>query len=172
MGATRNGDTLEFMEFNEKPENFSGLMEHAKETAWLDMQSSLQYVQDVCFGSNLVSGWWQDAASGMDLLEIIHRPQTRVEELLGMALVSQKIMLAVSELGEAMEGHRRNRMDDKLPHRKMLEVEIADAIIRLFDLAGGLGLHMDEAIPEKLKFNLHREDHKLDNRAKDGGKAY
>lgn len=48
-------------------------------------------------------GWWQDAASGMDLLEIIHRPQNRVEELLGMALVSQKIMLAVSELGEAMK---------------------------------------------------------------------
>ena len=117
-------------------------------------------------------GWWQDAVSGMDLLEIIHRPQNRVEELLGMALVSQKIMLAVSELGEAMEGHRRNRMDDKLPHRKMLEVEIADAIIRLFDLAGGLGFNMDEAISEKLKFNLHREDHKLSNRAKDGGKAY
>ena len=146
METTHNGDTLDF----------SGLLENGEATNWDELRGSLLYVQEVCFGVNHNKGWWQDAASGMDLLEIIHRPQNRVEELLGMALVSQKIMLAVSELGEAMEGHRRNRMDDKLPHRKMLEVEIADAIIR----------------PEKLKFNLHREDHKLDKRAKDGGKAY
>ena len=157
---------------NKNQVDFSGLVENGEATNWNELRGSLLYVQEVCFGVNHNRGWWQDAASGMDLLEIIHRPQNRVEELLGMALVSQKIMLAVSELGEAMEGHRRNRMDDKLPHRKMLEVEIADAIIRLFDLAGGLGFNMDEAIPEKLKFNLHREDHKLDNRAKDGGKAY
>ena len=44
-------------------------------------------------------------------------------------------MLAVSELAEAMEGHRKGLMDDKLPHRSMLEVELVDAAIRLMDMA-------------------------------------
>lgn len=42
-------------------------------------------------------------------------------------------MLIISELAEAMEGHRKNLQDDKLPHRKMLEVELADAVIRRLD---------------------------------------
>lgn len=50
--------------------------------------------------------------------------------------VGELLMLAVSELAEAMEGHRKNLMDDKLPHRAMFEVELADCLIRIFDLAG------------------------------------
>lgn len=46
-------------------------------------------------------------------------------------------MLIVSEFAEAMEGHRKNLQDDKLPHRKMLEVEVVDAFIRLLDYMGG-----------------------------------
>lgn len=46
------------------------------------------------------------------------------------------LMLVVSEIAEAMEGHRKGLMDDHLSHRKMFEVELADAMIRIFDLAG------------------------------------
>jgi hypothetical protein len=49
---------------------------------------------------------------------------------------NELLMLVVSELAEAMEGHRKNLVDDKLPHRKMIEVELADALIRLLDIAG------------------------------------
>lgn len=53
------------------------------------------------------------------------------------------MMLSISELAEAMEGDRKNLMDDHLPHRRMFDVELADAAIRLLDLAGayemGLG---------------------------------
>lgn len=70
--------------------------------------------------------WWQDPATG--------RPIERdAQELL---------MLTVSEISEAMEGVRRDLMDDKLPHRKMEEVEMADAYIRLLDYAGGFGLNL------------------------------
>jgi hypothetical protein len=71
-----------------------------------------------------------------------------------------------------MEGHRKNLMDDKLPHRKMQEVEIADAAIRIFDLAGAMGYDLGAAIVEKLSFNAQRADHKIENRLKPGGKAY
>lgn len=45
----------------------------------------------------------------------------------------EMLMLAVSELAEAMEGHRKKLTDDKLPHRSMLEVELADYVIRVCD---------------------------------------
>ena len=39
--------------------------------------------------------------------------------------IGELLMLAVSELAEALEGHRKDLMDDKIPERKMFEVEIA-----------------------------------------------
>ena len=46
------------------------------------------------------------------------------------------MMLVISELLEAMEGCRKDAMDDKLPEYPMFDVELADAAIRLLDLAG------------------------------------
>jgi len=51
-------------------------------------------------------------------------------------------LLIVTEIAEATEGLRKNLMDDKLPHRPMVEVELADAIIRLCDMAGGFGFQI------------------------------
>lgn len=45
--------------------------------------------------------------------------------------------LMLTEVGEAVEGERKNLADDKLPHRPMAEVEIADVVIRLADYIGG-----------------------------------
>lgn len=83
-------------------------------------------------------------------------------------------MLALihSEISEAMEGDRKGLMDDHLPNRKMFEVELADAVIRIFDLAGLHGLDLGGAIEEKLLYNMTRHDHKRENRAADGGKKY
>lgn len=86
--------------------------------------------------------------------------------------VGEKLMLIVSEIAEAMEGHRKNLMDDKLPHRSQLEVELADALIRIFDLAGGLNLDLAGAFTEKMHYNASRSDHKIENRRLEGGKKY
>lgn len=43
------------------------------------------------------------------------------------------LMLVVSELVEAMEGDRKDLNDDKLTHRKMIEVELADTVLRMLD---------------------------------------
>ena len=48
-----------------------------------------------------------------------------------------KLMLVLSELSEAMEGERKDLNDTHLTHRKMAEVEMADAFIRLLDFAHG-----------------------------------
>ena len=86
--------------------------------------------------------------------------------------VGEMLMLCVSELSEAMEGHRKGLMDDHLLHRSMIEVELADCMIRILDLSAGLGLDLGGAIAEKLAYNQQRADHKPENRRKPGGKKY
>lgn len=107
-------------------------------------------IQAMCHGVAVECGWWR-------------KPNRNVGEML---------MLCVSELAEGMEGARKGLMDDHLPHRSMLEVELADAVIRIMDMSGGLGLDIGGAIAEKLAYNTQREDHKPENRAKDGGKKF
>ncbi len=114
-----------------------------------------------------------------NLVRVTHQPNKKwwldlqTQEPLDVnKLIPEKLMLIVSELSEALEGHRKNLMDDKLPHRKMFEVELADALIRLWDLAGAAGLDLGGAYIEKMAYNEHREDHKRENRMAEGGKRY
>ena len=86
--------------------------------------------------------------------------------------VGELLMLIVSEIAEAMEGHRKNLQDDKLPHRPMIEVELADAVIRILDLSAGLKLDIGGAMVEKLAYNQVREDHKREHRLGPNGKKY
>lgn len=69
---------------------------------------------------------------------------------------AEKIALMHSELSEALEGTRKNTMDDHLPHRKTEEVELADAVIRIMDYAGAHALDVGGALVQKLLYNLQR----------------
>jgi hypothetical protein len=100
--------------------------------------------------------WWINPATG-DPIE-----RNRAEML----------MLIVSEIAEAMEGERKNLMDDKLPHRPMAEVELADAVIRIFDYASGLGYDLGGAYVEKMAYNAVRKDHTAAERLKPNGKKF
>ena len=86
--------------------------------------------------------------------------------------VGEMLMLCVSELAEALEGHRKGLQDDKLVQYRMLDVELADCLIRILDLCAGLNINIGEVFESKMDFNRTREDHKIENRKKEGGKKY
>ena len=123
-------------------------------------------------GASKAAGWWKHPATGDDLTALIQQPADKAEKVFSGSLVAQKLCLIHSEVSEAMEGHRKGLMDDKLPHRTMIEVELADAMIRILDLAGALGLDLGGAYVEKRAFNEVRPDHKAEAREGSGGKAY
>lgn len=125
---------------------------------------TLDELTEVVFKQNQAMGWWTNLETGEDLTSKLgEKPKRNVPEML---------CLIHSEVSEAMEGHRKNLMDDKLPHRPMLEVELADAVIRILDMCGGIGLDLQGAIYEKLAYNAQREDHKVENRLKENGKKF
>lgn len=124
-----------------------------------------------CHGAAVAAGWWHDKR-GEDLRELINNPSGSFDKVVAGALVAQKLCLIHSEISEGMEGHRKGLADDKLPHRPMIEVELADALIRIADLAGALNLDLGGAIADKLAYNATRADHKPEARAAEGGKAY
>jgi NTP pyrophosphatase (non-canonical NTP hydrolase) len=100
--------------------------------------------------------WWCDPRTG----EPIQRNR------------GEQLMLIVSEIAEAMEGERKNLPDDKLPHRPMAEVELADALIRILDYSHGHGYDLGGAYEEKMQFNAIRKDHTLEERLKPHGKSF
>ena len=122
------------------------------------LATAMQTLIDTCHGAAVRSGWWTDLKTGADLRVVNNVPE--------------KLMLTVSELAEAMEGHRKNLQDDHLPEFKMIEVELADAIIRICDLAGAKQYRVAEALEAKLLYNANRADHKPENRMLAGGKSY
>lgn len=100
--------------------------------------------------------WWLDPETG----EYLNRNK------------GELIALIHSEISECLEGVRKNLKDDKLPHRTMEEVELVDALIRIFDYAGAFRLDLEGAYQEKREYNAHREDHKHENRKLANGKKF
>jgi NTP pyrophosphatase (non-canonical NTP hydrolase) len=109
-----------------------------------------------CHGAAEEAGWYVDPKTGEPLDRNI----------------GEMLCLMHSEISEAMEGYRKNLNDTHLPTYPMITVELADLLIRAFDLAGYLDLDLANAVLDKLDYNQNRADHKLENRVKEGGKKF
>lgn len=87
--------------------------------------------------------------------------------------VGELLMLVTSELGEALESHRKGKFSDwelflndaskigdvesfKLHIKDTFEDEIADAVLRLLDLSARLNIDLEKHINAKVEFNKTR----------------
>ena len=91
--------------------------------------------------SNVIAGWWTDLETGL--------PKERCH--------SEMKMLQITELSEAMEGYRKNSMDDKLPQYKMLDVELVDCMIRQLDVIGYLLVKNSQFVIENYITSLQED---------------
>ena len=90
--------------------------------------------------------------------------------------VGTLLMLCVSELAEALEADRKEKKASKKTVDEIIgsegfhfdytfeteikdtfEDEIADTVIRIFDLCGGLGIDLEKHIELKMRYNKSRE---------------
>ena len=63
------------------------------------------------------------------------------------------------EVSELWEAHRKGMLDkpcDKMAELTCLEEELADVLIRCFDMAGALNVDLDAAVAEKMRYNSTR----------------
>lgn len=111
--------------------------------------TALQSIQKKIHTYNVSAGWYNKPREDGTLIALCH-----------------------SELSEALEGLRKNLMDDHLTSRQMAEVELADTIIRILDFAEYKGYDVAGALEEKFEYNKQRADHKLTNREKENGKSF
>lgn len=131
----------------------------------MNLMSAVNNLTAVCHGAAARAGWWIDSVTGQDVRQW--------PEHLFKLWVSAKLALCHSELSEALEGLRKDKADEHLPHRKSFEVEMADTLIRIFDLMGGLQqFDLAGAVVEKMHYNAQRADHKPENRQAEGGKSF
>ena len=137
------------------PEDMTAFKEYTPQ----QVADAVNVIVGFCHGNMVDAGWWRNPSTGED-------PRNNP------LCFSNKLMLAVSECAEAMEGDRKSLPDDKLPHLPMRDVELADALIRIGDLAGAFNLQLARSVVEKMVFNRRRKDHTHAGRLQSGGKAY
>lgn len=90
--------------------------------------------------------WWTDLKTGESTVATRNRPEI--------------MMLIVTELSEANDGLLNDRFDDKLPQYPMVDVELADAAIRLHDVLGAEGIQVSDADWDEVNLYLTAYDRK------------
>ena len=98
-------------------------------------------------------GWWDRPACEKKA----ELPSTEPQGV-DYHLVATKIALMHSELSEALEFLRTGNFCTYIKEGKPegVVVELADVVIRIMDLCGGLGLDLEEALMMKSDFNETR----------------
>lgn len=103
-------------------------------TFWITFEGLFASLQDRIHKNAVNKGFWK----------------TKREKAVSLCLIH-------AEVSEALEAIRDGNPKDKhLPHRDSFEVELADIVIRVMDLAGHNNIPLANVIMEKVAFNETR----------------
>ena len=126
---------------------------------------SFEYMQESVYKTNTLKGFHKTDDAIDTLTEKYGVPAELVAEI-HKARVSQKIALTHSELSEGLEAVRKSKTaDEHIPEFSGLEAELADAVIRIMNLATREKAGLAEAILAKAAYNETRA-------YQHGGKAF
>lgn len=108
----------------------------------MTMAKTLRMRMDEVHANAVAHGWWDDTTSFDDRL----------------AKIPEKILLVHCELSEAIEEYRKGNIQLYFDKEKPegVFVELADAIIRILDLAGSCGVDIEHLLEIKHQYNTKR----------------
>ena len=142
----------------------------------------LNNIAKKCCEAATNSGFWEEYEK-IESLKELNLPRSFPEfflETFKRLFISEKLLLIVTELAEAHEARRNllysskksfehcvnfinepNKKNELISFEKYVkdtfEDEIADTLIRIFDLAGKLDIDLDFHVREKMKYNSKRK---------------
>ncbi|NUF08919.1 hypothetical protein [Snodgrassella sp. ESL0324] len=147
-----------------------------------ELSSTINDLSKSIYKHNSEVGWWDDLAAKRfrkdNISDIDHLPEGYKSEVLDSIntsinlIITQKLALIHSEISEALEGLRKDLKDDHLPQYDMFAVELADALIRILDLAGAFNIPIGNIMMEKWDYNTKRVDHTREHRSGTNGKKF
>ena len=106
---------------------------------------SLNFYARSIHSDNVLAGWWSDLATGHLITPKITIGIDGEKQIAAWNRNAGELLALVhSEISEAWEASFFNIYDSHLPKFKGEAVEIADTLIRLFDVAGAYGFNLQE----------------------------
>lgn len=122
----------------------------------------LKALQKDIYETAVSKGWWENDLLLQKAYDALQATDVEPEVLARVAKSMERdkgnlIALVHSELSEGLENLRHGEEpDDKIPQFKGIEAELADAVIRIFDMAEHFKYDVIGAIIAKAEYNKTR----------------
>ncbi|MGL5912269.1 MAG: hypothetical protein ACRCZP_19850 [Phycicoccus sp.] len=110
---------------------------------------NIEELQARAHGTAKSKGWWDDVSLGEPAALCTYQLNS----------IAAKLALVHREVSEALECVRDRQFEyvtGETGKPEGLPTELADIVIRVADLAGALGINLEEAIQRKMDFNATR----------------
>lgn len=115
---------------------------------------AIRVLVNISYHNSKNHGFWENYDQTCEALVAKGRTDLAADYIVITKLA--KMALIHSEVGEATEGIRKYQLDGHCPNFTSEEVELADALIRIFDYAGKFKLRLPEALLAKITYNKSR----------------